>query len=69
MALTRLEAAGRSILLVCTDCGHRELHADRDAARGARAAHELRVHALTARSSPAAWAVRKARQRARAAGG
>lgn len=67
MALTRLECTGtRSVLLVCA-CGHRSLHADRDTARTARARHELTVHALTARSSPAAWAVRKARQRARAA--
>lgn len=68
MALTRLESAGRTVLLVCSECGHRSLHADRDGARGARAAHESRVHALTARSSPAAWALRKARQRARQAG-
>lgn len=67
MQLTRLEASSRSMLLVCSGCGHRELFPDRETARAARARHELRVHSLTARNSPAAWAVRKARQRARQA--
>lgn len=65
MALTRLEASNRSVLLVCAGCGHRAVFSDRDGARAARARHEVRVHSLTARTSPAAWAVRKARQRAR----
>jgi hypothetical protein len=66
MALTRLEASPRYVLLICTECGHRELWGSRDAGRAARAAHEYRVHGIPARTSPGAWAVRKARQRARA---
>jgi hypothetical protein len=67
MALTRLDGvpSGHSFVMVCNCCGHRELAASRIDGHAARARHELRAHGVPARTGAGAWALRKARQRAR----